>query len=108
MTFTHDTRLALVQIGEALSLARKSRQMTIKSLAERIGVDRRTISSLEHGNPAVSFGVFVQTLSVFNILEGIQEFLSPENDMQATLENIRTLRLKKKAIKKITDEEVAF
>lgn len=100
--------MALIHLADLIKTARLARGITTVDLARRIGVDRRTVAKLEQGDASVSFGVFLQVLSVFELLKGLPEFLSPENDAQASLIKLRTLRLKKKPPQSISDHEVDF
>ena len=70
-----DAALELRTIGRLVAEARKQRKMSVVELAARIGVDRRTVSQLELGNPKVSLGIFFQVLSALNLLRGIAEWL---------------------------------
>jgi transcriptional regulator with XRE-family HTH domain len=47
---------AAAVLGQQIKAARASRKWTAIELAERIGVDRRTVAAIEAGDPAVSLG----------------------------------------------------
>lgn len=47
---------AVAVLGQQIKAARVARGWTATELAERIGVDRRTVAALEAGDPAVSIG----------------------------------------------------
>lgn len=47
---------ALAVLGQQIKAARYARQWTAAELAERVGVDRRTVAAIEAGEPAVSIG----------------------------------------------------
>lgn len=108
MLMTGETSLELKEVGRLLTEARKRRSMTVKELAARIGVDRRTLTQLERGSPTVSIGVFFQALSALNLLRGIEEVVRPENDVEAINSKIRRLRAGRKPEKNISDEKVNF
>lgn len=47
---------AAAVLGQQIKTARIARKWTATELAERIGVDRRTVAAIEAGSPAVSLG----------------------------------------------------
>lgn len=47
---------AAVVLGQQIKAARFARKWTAAELAERIGVDRRTVAAIEAGDPGVSLG----------------------------------------------------
>ncbi|HET8854704.1 MAG TPA: helix-turn-helix transcriptional regulator, partial [Salinimicrobium sp.] len=57
----------LKAIGENIKLARLRRKLTMKQVAERAGISRPTLSTLEKGNPAVSLGIVLQVLFVLGL-----------------------------------------
>ena len=82
--------------------------MSVRKLAARMGVDRRTLAQLEAGSPAVSLGVFFQALSALGLLRGIEEALRPENDIEAISAAVRRARGRLPRRKAIEDDEVEF
>ena len=57
-------RKLLETVGEHIKLARLRRKLTMKQVAERAGISRPTLSTLEQGNPAISIGVLLKVLLV--------------------------------------------
>lgn len=47
---------AAAVLGQQIKAARIARKWTAVELAQRIGVDRRTVAAIEAGDPAVSLG----------------------------------------------------
>lgn len=105
---TGDAALSLKEAGRLMAEARKRRGMSILELADRAGVDRRTVSQLEAGHPGVSMGLFFQVLSLFNLVKGIEEFLKPENDIETAAAKLRRIRKRQPVAQEIPDEEVNF
>jgi len=103
-----DTRDMLQRIGRLVSEARKRRKISISELACRAGVDRRTLTELEHGNPAVSIGIFFQVLSILNLLKGMDQLFLPENDIEVAISNVRKIRKDARELKSISKEKVDF
>jgi transcriptional regulator with XRE-family HTH domain len=105
---TGDAALSLKEVGRLVTEARKRRGMSLVDLATRACVDRRTVSQLEAGSPGVSIGLFFQILSIFNLVKGIEEFLKPENDIEAAAAKVRQIRKRQKIPKEISEGEVNF
>ena len=105
---TAEAQTELKQMGNLLSQARKSRRLSVRGFASRLGVDRRTLMQLESGSPTVSLGVFFQALSVLNLLRGISEVARPENDLEAIAANVRRIRQRRAPPKLIADDRVDF
>ncbi|MBC31551.1 MAG: transcriptional regulator [Muricauda sp.] len=61
------SRKLLEAVGENIKLARLRRKLTMKQVAERAGVSRPTISTLEKGNPAISLGIVLKVLIVLGL-----------------------------------------
>ena len=62
----------LVALGENLRLARLRRKLTTEQVAERASIGRMTLYKIEHGNPSVAMGSYLQVLFVL----GLQNDLS--------------------------------
>lgn len=60
-------------IGQLIQHARKAAGLTAAQLAERSGVERKTLSRLEKGDPGISLGLFLTVLWLLDIplLQGI-------------------------------------
>ena len=66
--------------GERIRVARTRRRWTQSELAERMGVERRTVSRLEQGNSGVGLGVFLTALWIFGLWETAQSVADPTVD----------------------------
>ena len=58
-------------LGERLRLARLRRRMSATEMAERMGVSRMTLYSLEKGDLSVGLGVLVRALGVLGLEEDL-------------------------------------
>ena len=52
----------MAALGENLHLARLRRRLTAAQVAERAGISRPTLTSIERGDPGVSFGAYANVL----------------------------------------------
>lgn len=105
---TIEALATLKEMGKLIQFARQRRKMSSTELGRRVGVDRRTIANLEVGHPGVSMGVFMQVLSVLNLITGLVEALKPEHDLEAIAVELRRARRRGHALNKISAEEVNF
>ncbi len=105
---TSEVETKLKEMGRLLAEARKRRRMSTLDLASRSGVDRRTLAQLEKGSPKVSLGIFLQVLSMLNLLRGIEELVQPYNDIEGLASAVQKARRRQKVSKKIADEKVNF
>jgi len=62
-----NTKSTLQVFGDMIHVARRERQMSQQSLAERIGVTRQTISAIEKGDSKVSIGAVFEAATVVGI-----------------------------------------
>ncbi|MBE6015204.1 MAG: helix-turn-helix domain-containing protein [Lachnospiraceae bacterium] len=59
----------LVQMGEQIKLARLRRQLRAELVAERAGISRATLVSIEKGSPSVSMGCYAAVLHALNYMD---------------------------------------
>ena len=52
----------LIEVGENIRLARLRRRFSASIVAERAGMTRTTLRSIEHGDPNVMFGAYARVL----------------------------------------------
>ena len=62
---------AMTILGENIKLARLRRKLTAEQVAERAGISRRTLVSVEKGLPSVAMGIYVQVLFVLGLSDDI-------------------------------------
>ncbi len=62
---------AMAIFGENIKLARLRRKLTAEQVAERAGISRRTLVSVEKGLPSVAMGIYVQVLFVLGLYDDI-------------------------------------
>ena len=74
------TERSLKTIGQNLSLARRRRQISMRSMAERIGCSVRTLARLESGSGAVSLETFTMYLEALGMLKPFEDLVDSAND----------------------------
>jgi transcriptional regulator with XRE-family HTH domain len=60
-------------LGENMKLARLRRKLSINQVAERTGISKPTIVSIEKGLPSVSLGAYFQLLAVYGLEKDIEK-----------------------------------
>jgi len=61
------TRKILETVGEQIKLARLRRKLSGEMVAERAGIGRNTLISIEQGKPSVSIGNYLNVLKVLGL-----------------------------------------
>jgi len=61
------TRQILETVGEQIKLARLRRKFSGEIVAERAGIGRNTLISIEQGKPSVSIGHYLNVLKVLGL-----------------------------------------
>lgn len=61
----------MATLGENIKLARLRRKLTAEQVAERAGISRRTIVSVEKGTPGVAMGTYLQVLFVLGLADDL-------------------------------------
>ena len=64
-------------LGDQLRTWRKLQSLTIEQLAARAGVNRETVSRLEHGDVAVGMGTLLNVARALGILDNLVTALDP-------------------------------
>ena len=67
-----DTQKILEVMGEQIKLARLRRKLSVELVAERAGISRATLWSVERGSSSVAMGIYA---SVLHALGGMDEDL---------------------------------
>ena len=77
------TREILAQMGEQIRLARLRRKLSLELVAERAGISRATLISIEKGTPTVSIGSYAAVLHALNNMDSA--VLHALNNMDSNL-----------------------
>lgn len=71
---------ALHTIGNNIRVARTRRRMQKEELAQRCGITRKTLYSIEKGEPGSSVGNLFTVLWVLGLLDSVKTIADPDND----------------------------
>ena len=63
----------LIDLGERIRLARLRRNINAQLLADRAGISRQTLSTLENGSGSVSLATFIQVLFILGLEKDLEE-----------------------------------
>lgn len=80
-------RRLMTALGENLRLARLRRQLSATQVAERAGISRGTLLSVESGEPSVAMGNYFQVMRVLG-LERDFELLARDDVMGRKLQDL--------------------
>jgi len=78
----------MTSFGENLRLARLRRGLTASQVAERAGISRKTLTAVERGNPAVSFGVYANVLFVLGLDKDI-DIIGADDELGRKLQDAK-------------------
>jgi len=88
------TKRLLIELGENIKFARLRRNLSIRIIAERVGVSVNTIASLEKGQAGVSIGVVANVLHALGLAEDIKS-LAKDDTFGRKLQDMELLPRKK-------------
>ena len=88
----------LREMGEQIKLARLRRQLPIELVAERAGISRQSVSSVENGSPSVAMGIYANVLLALG-LQGDLLLIAKDDVLGRTLQD-QNLKIRKRAPKK--------
>lgn len=85
-----DQQRAMEALGHNLRLARKRRGVSQILLSERTGINRKTIASIEKGDPGVSMGHYARVIGALSLLDDLAK-VGLEDSLGRKLQDIQTL-----------------
>jgi transcriptional regulator with XRE-family HTH domain len=68
----------MTTLGENIKLARLRRKLVAGQVAERAGISRRTLVSIEKGSPGVAMGNYLQVLFVLGLADDFLKIASDD------------------------------
>ena len=66
-------KMALKKLGKDIKEARLRRRIPAALMAERVGISRVTLKSIEDGQPTVSMGLYATALYVLGMLDRLKD-----------------------------------
>jgi transcriptional regulator with XRE-family HTH domain len=91
------TKKALIQLGENIRLARLRRKLSVELVAERAGISRSTVWTIEKGAPSVSMGAYAAVLLAVGLHDDLLK-VGADDQLGRTLQDL-SIQPKKRAPK---------
>ena len=85
------TREILAQMGEQIRLARLRRKLSLELVAERAGISRATLISIEKGTPTVSIGSYAAVLHALNNMDSDLLLIAKDDEFGRKLQDLALL-----------------
>ena len=82
------TREILAQMGEQIRLARLRRKLSLELVAERAGISRATLISIEKGTPTVSIGSYAAVLHALNNMDQDLLLVAKDDELGRKLQDL--------------------
>ena len=82
------TREILEQMGEQIRLARLRRKLSLELVAERAGISRATLISIEKGAPTVSMGSYAAVLHALNNMDKDLLLVAKDDELGRKLQDL--------------------
>jgi len=81
---------SLRRLGASLKTARLRRNLSLESVAAKIGTNRRVIADAENGKPSTGIAVYTALLWTYGLLSQLDDVAAPERDREGlTLSTLR-------------------
>jgi len=90
-----ETERILEQMGEQIKLACLRRHLTAELVAERAGVSRSTVWSVEKGSPSVSVGTYAAVLHALNGMDKDLLLVAKDDELGRKLQDLELLTPKR-------------
>ena len=84
-------KCALAKFGHDIAIARKKLNLTVLTMAERLGVAKSTYIKVEKGDPSVAMGTYAMALFVLGLSEALGDIVDARRDDQGLLLDIERL-----------------
>ncbi len=93
------TESILEQLGDQIKLARLRRNLSVEMVAERAGISRTTLWSVEKGTPTVAIGTYAAVLHALGGMDQDLLLVSKDDKLGRTMQDLK-LTTRKRAPKK--------
>ena len=98
VTVLPSTERILNTMGEQIKLARLRRQLSAELIAERAGISRATLWSVEKGSPSVAIGIYAAVLHALNNLDKDLLLVAKDDEFGRKMQDLN-MQVKKRAPK---------
>jgi transcriptional regulator with XRE-family HTH domain len=75
----------LKRLGLNIRTARLRRRLSMKELAERIGVSRYVVADIEKGKPTTAIAAYIGALWALGLLRDVREVADPDRDEEGKI-----------------------
>ena len=99
VTLMPQTKEILETMGEQIKMARLRRKLSVELVAERAGISRATLWSVEKGSPSVSIGIYAAVLHSLSGLDTDLLHIAKDDELGRKLQDL-DLPIRKRAAKK--------
>ena len=83
-----ETENILAQMGEQIKLARLRRRISATLVAERDGISRATLVSIEKGAPSVAIGCYAAVLHALNYMDRDLLLVAKDDELGRKLQDL--------------------
>ena len=95
---------ALKTLGANIRTARLRRNLSLQEVAEKIGVERHTVSAAEKGKPSTGIAIYAATLWVLGLIDQLAEVAEPARDEEGTTLSLSRERSRARASTGLSDD----
>ena len=89
------TEIILEQMGEQIKLARLRRKLSAELVAERAGISRATLWSIEKGSPSVAIGMYAAVLHALNGMDKGFSLIAKDDEFGRKLQDLELMTRKR-------------
>lgn len=100
-----ETMEILETMGEQIKLARLRRRLSAGLVAERAGISRATLCSVEKGAPSVSMGTYAAVLHALNRMEKDLLYIAKDDELGRKLQDLELVTKKRAPKRKRKNEQ---
>ena len=98
------TQAILSTMGEQIKMARLRRKLSVELVAQRAGISRATLWSVEKGSSSVAMGIYASVLHALNNMDKDLLMIAKDDELGRKLQDL-DLQTKKRAPKKQGDSD---
>lgn len=89
------TQKILEQMGEQIKLARLRRKLSAELVAERAGISRATLWSIEKGSPSVAIGMYAAVLHALNGMDKDFALIARDDEFGRKMQDLELITRKR-------------